>query len=503
MANSRALTLADFPMLRERQAADESDLLQRTKKKMRGGAEVGFEEQNGSFVSYANKLKGESRGELETDQMEEEGLDDFGITIVHHLKGNMKIPELVFSEEGRKKLRKPFAKSLIVKLLGWRLSLRSMEMKLQSLWGKLGTVSVVDLRNDFFVVNFTNWEDYHRALSEGPWLIADHYLTVREWRGNFNPLTEVLEEVLVWVRLSDLPLECYGETVLQAIGDQIGKTVKVDATTLMQTRGKFARIGVQVDLSKPLLPQFLIEGREFNVEYEGLHSLCYHCGMYGHGEKDCADKVEETSKMNEGMEECEGQDRSRSLYGEWTLVQKRRGPRRAGMERRGFVSSGGVGADQSRFNGLEVEELDRVEEAVGNDRSLVVSSVATEGKRKNRTVDNRTWEEVAEEWKSSSGERAIIPVNTTLARNRWLNKSGKEGNTLRDDVREASQGKEGKQERDYLKELDPNVISLREARIESKEAWIDKEGGKPPDKDRDNDELFMEAVEESAEMRVD
>ncbi|XP_028799741.1 uncharacterized protein LOC114755036 [Neltuma alba] len=165
-----------------------------------------------------------------------------------------------------------------------------MEPKLEVLWAKHGSISMVDLRNDFFVVKFTSWEDYHRVLREGPWLIANHELTVREWRANFNPMTEVLEDILVWVRLSDLPFECYEEEVLQVIGDQIGKTVKVDNTTSFQSRGKFARLGVQVDLMKPLLPYLIMEGREFKVEYEGLHLLCFHCGRYGHMERDCKEK---------------------------------------------------------------------------------------------------------------------------------------------------------------------------------------------------------------------
>lgn len=35
-----------------------------------------------------------------------------------------------------------------------------------------------------------------------------------------------------------------------------------------------------------LLPKFLLEGKDFVIEYEGLHLLYFNCGKFGHVEKD-------------------------------------------------------------------------------------------------------------------------------------------------------------------------------------------------------------------------
>jgi hypothetical protein len=80
--------------------------------------------------------------------------------------------------------------------------------------------------------------------------------------------------VAVGVRISGLPIEYYDSRVLKNIGNKIGSTVKVDKNTVMQERGKYARLCVEVDLTKPLLAMFMIKGRKYNVEYEGLHLLC-------------------------------------------------------------------------------------------------------------------------------------------------------------------------------------------------------------------------------------
>lgn len=52
-------------------------------------------------------------------------------------------------------------------------------------------------------------------------------------------------------------------------------------------RGKFARLAVTVDLTKSLVSKFTIDGEEFEVEYENLQELCFHCGIYGHLREVC------------------------------------------------------------------------------------------------------------------------------------------------------------------------------------------------------------------------
>lgn len=63
----------------------------------------------------------------------------------------------------------------------------------------------------------------------------------------------------VWVRVPRLLPLYFNKNFLARIGDRIGKTLKVDETTLSSLRGQFAWVSVEVDLSK--LPNFgSIEG---------------------------------------------------------------------------------------------------------------------------------------------------------------------------------------------------------------------------------------------------
>ncbi|CAN1128348.1 hypothetical protein LINPERHAP2_LOCUS4579, partial [Linum perenne] len=87
---------------------------------------------------------------------------------------------------------------------------------------------------------------------------------------------------LVWVRLPGLPLEFFTETFLRRIGEKIGTLVRIDPTALAIERGNYARICIRVDLPKRLLSKYKLLHRIRRVEYEGLHVVCFKCGIYGH-----------------------------------------------------------------------------------------------------------------------------------------------------------------------------------------------------------------------------
>ncbi|KAL0391297.1 UNVERIFIED_CONTAM: hypothetical protein Slati_4575900 [Sesamum latifolium] len=73
-----------------------------------------------------------------------------------------------------------------------------------------------------------------------------------------------------------MPVEFFQEELLMRIGNRIGRAVKVDET--MAASRRYARVCVEVDLTKPLVS---LLGFAQAVEYEGLHQICFDCGKYG------------------------------------------------------------------------------------------------------------------------------------------------------------------------------------------------------------------------------
>lgn len=51
--------------------------------------------------------------------------------------------------------------------------------------------------------------------------------------------------------------------------------------------GRFARISVELNLEKKLIPRIKIRNRTYLIEYEGLNLICFTCGHYGHHKELC------------------------------------------------------------------------------------------------------------------------------------------------------------------------------------------------------------------------
>ncbi|CAN1164083.1 hypothetical protein LINPERPRIM_LOCUS32984 [Linum perenne] len=76
-----------------------------------------------------------------------------------------------------------------------------------------------------------------------------------------------------------MPIHYFNNIAVTRIGNCIGKTVRLDLATETGARARYARVYVEVDLSKPLLGKYMIENRTFHVEYESLENICFTCGF--------------------------------------------------------------------------------------------------------------------------------------------------------------------------------------------------------------------------------
>lgn len=67
---------------------------------------------------------------------------------------------------------------------------------------------------------------------------------------------------MTWVCFLGFPYYYYNRSVVEAIGIMLGKVVQIDYTIAKGGRGKFARMAVEIDLTKPLIPLIWIDERK-------------------------------------------------------------------------------------------------------------------------------------------------------------------------------------------------------------------------------------------------
>ncbi|CAN1169987.1 hypothetical protein LINPERHAP2_LOCUS28727 [Linum perenne] len=236
---------------------------------------------------------------------------------------NPRCPRILFSEDELKRFYRPWSKALVVKVLERSFSFGAVKRRLENLWARNGSIQVSDASNSFFLVRFANSDDYQRAAFQGPWKIYDYYFSVARWSPSFNE-EEPLQTILTWVRLPKLPIHFFNEVAVTRIGNCIGKTVRLDLATSEGARGRYARVCVEIDISKSLLGKYMIDDRTYFVEYESLSNICFTCGFYGH-KAECCPSVHHPEKQS-GLPEAEERVQTSmptGETGEWMTVQRR------------------------------------------------------------------------------------------------------------------------------------------------------------------------------------
>ncbi|KAK9177684.1 hypothetical protein WN943_026873 [Citrus x changshan-huyou] len=190
-----------------------------------------------------------------------------------------------------------------------------------------------------------------------------------------------------------MPLHYYHKRVLRILGEVVGRVIRIDYNTEAAKRGKFARVAVEICLNKPLVSQFQLNGKIQRIEYEGLPTICFECGKYGHTVDTCQSKQEVPRGQGcDGIHPPEGEatgvtvdlatvdNPNNSLFGPWMIVTKKRRPRKAkeGMIQGNYnrAHNGNVrsGSRFSLLNSKDNMDNEReISERIPSNRALEIS----------------------------------------------------------------------------------------------------------------------------------
>ncbi|KDO40160.1 hypothetical protein CISIN_1g046738mg, partial [Citrus sinensis] len=145
--------------------------------------------------------------------------------------------------------------TVVVKLLGRMVGYKAVVSRLEALWPNIGGFSVIDLDNGYYLVHF---------CSEN----------TAEFTSHFDCSIEKIEKIMAWICLTRMPLHYYHKKIIRLLGYVVRKIIKIDYNMQLAILGKFARIVVEVYLDRPLISQFLLDGKIQKVEYGHTNSSC-------------------------------------------------------------------------------------------------------------------------------------------------------------------------------------------------------------------------------------
>lgn len=105
----------------------------------------------------------------------------------------------------------------------------------------------------------------------------------------------------------NLPLHSFNEASLIRLGSILGTVLSIHPSTVYLTQQKYAKVCVQLDVSKRFVEKLWIGtskeyGWEISLEYEGNNGYCEYCGLLGHTLGLCRKKRDAYGKavVNEG-----------------------------------------------------------------------------------------------------------------------------------------------------------------------------------------------------------
>jgi hypothetical protein len=133
--------------------------------------------------------------------------------------------------------RKKYQEAIIVKLLGKDLGFFTMRDRLKGIWKLTGGFDMVDVGYGFYIIQFDMAADREKVISGGPWMVFDHCLAVQPWKPNFIASQVSIDKTLVWVRIPNLGMEYYDESILLALAAAIGTPLRWIFKLLMQPGG--------------------------------------------------------------------------------------------------------------------------------------------------------------------------------------------------------------------------------------------------------------------------
>ncbi|KAE8672386.1 PLASMODESMATA CALLOSE-BINDING PROTEIN 3 [Hibiscus syriacus] len=253
---------------------------------------------------------------------------------------------------------------------------------------------------------------YKRFRPSGGEAVTEERAWLRTWR-------VCVSSTAVWINILGLPIEYFDEGILVNIGKLVGTPLKVDYRTVWATRGRFARICVEIELNKPLLSKVRIGKYTFNTEYEGLHMICFKCGMVGHKEDQCSTRHSENMQQ-EGTQEiqtvAEGEEvqdqgnqkdnvtdppNKTGQFRPWTLVQRKmKGTININKIQRNLLN------DNQRGNRLEALREETINEDKSNEANWRRQQMSEEEKVQNKDTMEKDHNQ-GNQNTSNTGKRAL------------------------------------------------------------------------------------------------
>ncbi|KAG5599844.1 hypothetical protein H5410_031214 [Solanum commersonii] len=194
-----------------------------------------------------------------------------------------------------------------------------------------GTIRIGAFDMHHVFLDFDNLEDHLNVLSRNFIQLGGlNIMKIIKWSTKFKPDADNTLAP-VWINLPDLKWHLYEWDAICRIVAPIGTPFLLDKATLAKTRPTTAKVRVEIDLTKPLINEVLLEITNVagitevinqRVEYETIPAFCSHCKLQGYQDENCRKLHPELRDMEGGTLVREQKIELQPIIGESTVDNK-------------------------------------------------------------------------------------------------------------------------------------------------------------------------------------
>ncbi|KAK6121173.1 hypothetical protein DH2020_045094 [Rehmannia glutinosa] len=210
--------------------------------------------------------------------------------------------------------------NLVGRILSPRvINFESIASLFKRLWSPRHGLICKPLGDNTLLFQFRNRVDKQKVIDGSPWLFDKALLALSDASAIQIGSQLNITTCPFWIQLHNVPIGLMNKNFATNVANTIGNYIALDVDSDGSTIGRFLRIRVNLDITKPLrrVVKASLHGSDYilPVKYERLPNFCYYCGIIGHGDRDCETRILATTESTTG-----------NLYGPWMRVPQPSNP---------------------------------------------------------------------------------------------------------------------------------------------------------------------------------
>ena len=136
------------------------------------------------------------------------------------------------------------------------------------MWKTMKEVKIEKLGENIFIFQFGSEADKRKVFAGGPWHFDKALIVLTEPARIGELKKQDFTHVSLWVQILNVPIMCMNTETIKELGEAIGRVEEVATDITGACFGKYIRLLISVDITKPLIKVLYLKQEEDENEMD-------------------------------------------------------------------------------------------------------------------------------------------------------------------------------------------------------------------------------------------